>query len=61
MNKDGHIGVVSNTNKPINKATVGEPIMKRSDTTSIQNKANLQTINQGDMTPQMAPVDLYAD
>ena len=35
MNKEGHIGVVSNTNKPINKESVREPILKRSETMSI--------------------------
>jgi len=31
MNKEGHIGVVSNTNQPINKnGGGGDPILKRS-------------------------------
>jgi hypothetical protein len=32
MNKDGHIGIVSNTVKPINKVGVNQPILKRSET-----------------------------
>jgi hypothetical protein len=63
MSKDGHIGIVQSTNKPINKESMRDPILKRSETTTIQNKTNLQTINQGDVakTPQMMPADQYAD
>jgi hypothetical protein len=45
MNKEGHIGVVSNTGAPISK-NGGEPILKRSQTnnhsvaTSVQSKTN---------------------
>ena len=32
ISKDGHIGVVTNTQKPINKNGLNEPILKRSET-----------------------------
>lgn len=31
MSKDGHIGIVSNTNKPISKMGPSQPIIKRND------------------------------
>jgi hypothetical protein len=34
MNKEGHIGVVSNTGVPIYKNGSGDPILKRSETTT---------------------------
>ena len=49
MSKEGHIGVVSNTNKPINKESASAPVMKRSETQSIQSKTKPQSVNQGEI------------
>lgn len=48
MNKEGHIGVVQNTVKPINKAGgglgEGQPFLKRSET--MDQSASLSQFNQ---------------
>jgi hypothetical protein len=36
MSKDGHMGIVKNTIKPINKNALGSPVIKRSENQDIE-------------------------
>lgn len=55
MSKEGHIGVVSNTNKPINKMGPNQPILRRSETliesNNQQGLMNFVNKNNGITTP----------